>query len=88
MAVHLINQRFQLRDAVKLVTQGDTVIVTNDEAAVEAITAFADLSVTLALLEGTSIKSTEMSTTETFKVISENDWVRYTISEESVISWS
>ena len=88
MAVHLINQRFQLRDAVKLVTQGDTVIVTNDEAAAEAITAFADLSVTLALLEGTSIKSTEMSATETFKVISEIDWVRYTISEESVISWS
>lgn len=88
MAVHLINQSTQLRNAVQLVTSGDTVIVTNDEAAAEAIAAFAHLSVTLALLEGTSIKSADMNATVAFKIISESDWVRYTVSDEPVISWS
>lgn len=87
MTVHLINQRSKLLNAVPLMTDGDTVIVTSDEAAVEAITAVADRLVTVTLLEGTSYRSDSFRVPETVKVLSEDEWVRYTTSAESVISW-
>ena len=87
MTVHLINQSPQLRSAMQLVTEGDTVIVTNEEAASEIITKLADFAVTVALLEGTALRAEDNSARATYKVISEDEWVRYTTSDESVISW-
>lgn len=87
MAVHLINQQFQAFSAMKLVAEGDTVIVINDEIALEVIATLADRKVTVALLTGTSLKASGNSAREAYQVISEDDWVRYTTSDESVISW-
>ena len=87
MAIHLINQQHQAFNAVRLVAEGDTVIVTNEEIAVGVIAALADRKVSLALLTGTSPEASANSARSAYKVISEDDWVRYTASDESVMSW-
>ena len=87
MAVHLINQQHQVFNAVQLAAEGDTVIVTNEEIAVGVIAALADRKVSVALLRGTSPEAGDISARAAYKVISEDDWVRYTASDESVISW-
>lgn len=87
MTVHLINQRATLRNVAKLMIKDDIVIVTNDEIAEEVLAEFATHSITVALLEGTAVKPMEISDTLVFKIISDKDWVRYTTSDESVISW-
>ena len=87
MAVHVINQQHQALYALQLVAEGDTVIVTNEDAASEIITKLANFAVTVALLEGTALRAEDNSARATYKVISEDEWVRYTTSDESVISW-
>ena len=87
MAIHLINQQHQAFNAVRLVAEGDTVIVTNEEIDVGVIAALADRKVSVALLTGTSPEASANSARAAYKVISEDDWVRYTASDESVISW-
>ena len=87
MAVHLINQQHQVFNAVQLAAEGDTVIVANDEMAVDVIAALADRKVLVALLRGTSPEASDNSARAAYKVISEDEWVRYTTSDESVISW-
>lgn len=87
MAVHMINQQHQACNALQLVTEGDTVIVTNEDAASEIITKLANFAVTVALLEGTAFQAEEDIAGATYKLISEDEWVRYTTSDESVISW-
>ena len=87
MAIHLINQQHQAFNAVRLVAEGDTVIVTNEEIAVGVIAALADRKVSVALLRGTSPEASNNSARATYKVISEDEWVRYTTSDESVMSW-
>ena len=87
MAIHLINQQYQVSNAVRLVADGDTVIVTNDQAVSEIIAKLADFAVTVALLEGTALRAEDNSARATYEVISEDEWVRYTTSDESVISW-
>jgi len=87
MAVHVINQQHQALHALQLVAEGDTVIVTTDEAVSEIIAKLADFAVTVALLEGTALRAEDNSARATYKVISEDEWVRYTTSDESVISW-
>ena len=52
MAIHLINQQHQAFNAVRLVAEGDTVIVTNEEIALDVIAALADRKVSVALLTG------------------------------------
>ena len=87
MAVHVINQQHQALYALQLVAEGDTVIVTNEDAAPEIITKLANFAVTVALLEGTAFQAEDNIAGATYKVISEDEWVRYTTSDESVISW-
>ena len=87
MAVHVINQQHQALHALQLVAEGDTVIVTTDEAVSEIIARLADFAVTVALFEGTALRAEYNSARATYKVISEDEWVRYTTSDESVISW-
>ena len=87
MAVHVINQQHQAVHALQLVAEGDTVIVTTGEAVSEIIAKLADFAVTVALLEGTALRAEDNSARATYKVISEDEWVRYTTSDESVISW-
>ena len=87
MAVHIINQQHQACNALQLVTEGDTVIVTNEDAASEVITKLANFAVTVALLEGTALRAEDNSAGAAYQVISEEEWVRYTTSDESVISW-
>ena len=87
MSVHLINQHCQAFNAMKIVAEGDTVIVTNDETALEAIAALADRKVSVALLTGTSPAASVNSAQAAYEIISEDDWVRYTTTDESVISW-
>jgi DeoR/GlpR family transcriptional regulator of sugar metabolism len=87
MAVHLINQQYQASNAMTLMAEGDTVILTNDEIALEVLATLADRKVTVALLTRTSSKASDNSCREACEVISEDDWVRYTTSDESVISW-
>ena len=87
MAIHLINQQHQAFNAVRLVAEGDTVIVTNEEIVVGVIAALADRKVAVALLSGNSPEASANSARAAYQVISEDDWVRYTASEESVISW-
>lgn len=87
MAIHLVNQQHQAFNAVRLVAEGDTVIVTNEEMAVGVIAALADRKVSVSLLTGTSPEASSNSARAAYTVISEDDWVRYTASDESVISW-
>ena len=72
---------------MQLVAEGDTVIVTNEEVVSELITKLADFAVTVALLEGTALRAEGTSAKAAYQVISEDQWVRYTTSDESVISW-
>lgn len=72
---------------MQLVAEGDTVIVTNEEVLSELITKLADFAVTVALLEGTALRAEDTSAGAAYQVISEEEWVRYTTSDESVISW-
>ena len=87
MAIHLINQQHQALHALQLVAEGDTVIVTNEELALDVIAAVADRKVSVALLTGTSPEPSATSARAAYNVISEDEWVRYTTSDESVISW-
>jgi len=87
MAIHLINQQHQAFNAVRLAAEGDTVIVTNEEIALDVIAALADHKVSVALLTGTSLEASDNSARAAYKVISEDEWVRYTTSDEAVISW-
>lgn len=87
MAIHLINQQHQAFNAVRLAAEGDTVIVTKEQIAVDVIAAFADHKVSVALLTGTSSEASDNSARAAYKVISEDEWVRYTTSDEAVISW-
>ena len=70
-----------------LVAEGDTVIVTNEEVVSELISKLADFAVTVALLDGTALRVEDASARAAYQVISEDEWVRYTTSDESVISW-
>ncbi|REJ60987.1 MAG: hypothetical protein DWQ28_13295 [Proteobacteria bacterium] len=85
MAVHLINQSCQIRNALGLAAEGDTVIITYDDP--EAIAALANRRVKIALLAGSSLKARDIRSNEAYEIISESDWVKYTTSSESVISW-
>ena len=87
MTVHLINCQTLLPSTVKLLNEGDTVIITNDQVTFEAISTFASRSVTVALLEGATTLSEDIRAAMTLKIISDDDWVRYTTSSEPVISW-
>lgn len=87
MAIHLINQQYQVSNAVRLVAEGDTVIVTKEQITVDVIAALADRNVSVALLTGTSPDAGDNSARAAYKVISEDEWVRYTTSDEAVISW-
>ena len=87
MAIHLINQQYQVSNAVRLVAEGDTVIVTKEQIAVDVTAALTDRNVSLALLTGTSPEASDNSARAAYKVISEDEWVRYTTSDETVISW-
>ena len=87
MAIHLINQHCQASNAVRLVAEGDTVIVTKEQIAFDVIAALADRKVSVALLTGTSPEASVNSARAAYEVISEDDWVRYTTSDEAVISW-
>ena len=87
MAIHLINQQHQAFNAVRVAAEGDTLIVTKEQIAVDVITALADRNVSVALLIGTSPEASDNSARAAYKVISEDEWVRYTTSDESVISW-
>jgi hypothetical protein len=87
MAIHLINQQHQAFNAMRLAAEGDTVIVTNEEIASDVIAALADQKVSVALLTGTSPGVSDNSARAAYKIISEDEWVRYTTSDEAVISW-
>ena len=88
MAVHLINQSCQIRNALGLAAEGDTVIITYDESDPEAIAALANRRVKIAPLAGSSLKARDIRSNEAaYEIISESDWVKYTTSSESVISW-
>jgi len=87
MAIHLINQQHQAFNAMRLAAEGDTVIVTNEEIASDVIAALADQKVLVALLTGTSPGVSDNSARAAYKIISEDEWVRYTTSDEAVISW-
>ena len=87
MAIHLINQQHQAFNAVRLAAEGDTVIVTNEELALDVIAALDDHKVSVALLTGTSPEASDNSAQAAYKIISEDEWVRYTTSDEAVISW-
>ena len=87
MAIHLINQQHQAFNVVRLAAEGDTVIVTNEEIALDVIASLAGRKVSVALLTGTSPEVSAISARAAYKVISEDEWVRYTTSDESVISW-
>ena len=87
MAIHLINQQHQAFNAVRLAAEGDTVIVTNEEIASDVTAALADHKVSVALLAGTPPRASDNSARAAYKVISEDEWVRYTTSDEAVISW-
>lgn len=87
MAIHLINQQHQAFNVMRLAAEGDTVIVTNEEIASDVIAALADQKVSVALLTGTSPGVSDNSARAAYKIISEDEWVRYTTSDEAVISW-
>lgn len=87
MAVHLINKSCQIHNALGLAAEGDTVIITYDVADPEAIATLSNRRVKIAFLAGSSLKARDTRSNEAYEIISESDWVKYTTSSESVISW-
>lgn len=87
MTVHLINQATRICSALPFVAPTDLVIVTDDRLSVEQAHSLTATDARVVMLEMIQRGDLANSTARFFDIITLNDWVRYTTTDDSVVSW-
>lgn len=87
MTVHLINQATRICSALPFLAPTDLVIVTDDRLSVEQAHSLTATDARVVMLKMTQRGDPANSTARFFDVITLNDWVRYTTTDDSVVSW-
>ena len=87
MTVHLINQATRICSALPFLAPTDLVIVTDDRLSVEQAHSLTATDARVVMLEMIQRGDLANSTARFFDIITLNDWVRYTTTDDSVVSW-
>ena len=85
--MHLINQATRICSALPFVAPTDLVIVTDDRLSVEQAHSLTATDARVVMLEMIQRGDLVNSTARFFEFITLNDWVRYTTTDNSVVSW-
>ena len=85
--MHLINQATRICSALPFVAPTDLVIVTDDRLSVEQAHSLTATDARVVMLEMIQRGDLANSTARFFDIITLNDWVRYTTTDDSVVSW-
>ena len=86
MTVHLINQATRICSALPFLAPTDLVIVTDDRLSVEQAHSLTATDARVVMLEMIQRGDLANSTARFFDIITLNDWVRYTTTDDSVVS--
>ena len=87
MTVHLINQATRICSALPFLAPTDLVIVTDDRLTVQQAHSLTATDARVVMLEMIQRGDLVNSTARFFDIITLNDWVRYTTTDDSVVSW-
>ena len=87
MTVHLINQATRICSALPFLAPTDLVIVTHDRLTVQQAHSLTATDARVVMLEMIQRGDLANSTARFFDIITLNDWVRYTTTDDSVVSW-
>ncbi|HCJ38932.1 MAG TPA: hypothetical protein DHV35_03290 [Halieaceae bacterium] len=87
MTVHLINQATRICSALPFLAPTDLVIVTDDRLTVQQAHSLTATDARVVMLEMIQRGDLANSTARFFDIITLNDWVRYTTTDDSVVSW-
>jgi len=85
--VHLINQATRICSALPFLAPTDLVIVTDDRLTVQQAHSLTATDARVVMLEMIQRGDLANSTARFFDIITLNDWVRYTTTDDSVVSW-
>ncbi len=85
--MHLINQATRICSALPFLAPTDLVIVTDDRLSVEQAHSLTATDARVVMLEMIQRGDLANSTARFFDIITLNDWVRYTTTDDSVVSW-
>ena len=85
--MHLINQATRICSALPFVAPTDLVIVTDDRLTVQQAHSLTATDARVVMLEMIQRGDLANSTARFFDIITLNDWVRYTTTDDSVVSW-
>ena len=87
MRVHLINQREKLRGAMMLMIASDVVVLVDMRCCPSDAEALSELGCQVVRLSPEDRVSEAKWTKTDVPLISEQEWVRYTLSATAVVSW-
>ncbi|CAI8322020.1 MAG: Uncharacterised protein [Halieaceae bacterium] len=85
--MHLINQATRICSALPFLAPTDLVIVTDDRLTVQQAHSLTATDARVVMLEMIQRGDLANSTARFFDIITLNDWVRYTTTDDSVVSW-
>ena len=85
--MHLINQATRICSALPFLAPTDLVIVTDDRLSVQQAHSLTATDARVVMLEMIQRGDLANSTARFFDIITLNDWVRYTTTDDSVVSW-
>ena len=85
--MHIINQATRICSALPFLAPTDLVIVTDDRLSVEQAHSLTATDARVVMLEMIQRGDLANSTARFFDIITLNDWVRYTTTDDSVVSW-
>lgn len=85
--MHLINQATRICSALPFLAPTDLVIVTDDRLTVQQAHSLTATDARVVMLEMIQRGNLANSTARFFDIITLNDWVRYTTTDDSVVSW-
>ena len=85
--MHLINQATRICSALPFLAPTDLVIVTDDRLTVQQAHSLTATDARVVMLEMIERGDLANSTARFFDIITLNDWVRYTTTDDSVVSW-
>ena len=85
--MHIINQATRICSALPFLAPTDLVIVTDDRLTVQQAHSLTATDARVVMLEMIQRGDLANSTARFFDIITLNDWVRYTTTDDSVVSW-
>ena len=85
--MHIINQATRICSALPFLAPTDLVIVTDDRLSVQQAHSLTATDARVVMLEMIQRGDLANSTARFFDIITLNDWVRYTTTDDSVVSW-